>query len=53
MAAWLLVCMGLGAWVGLASRLQSVTGYLRLTLVFVGNRPPRENFNCYFSGHLC
>ena len=29
---------------------QSVTGYLRLTLVFVWNGALREGFNCYFSG---
>ena len=30
--------------------LQSVTKYLRLTLVFMESNAPREGFNCYFSG---
>ena len=29
---------------------QSVTKYLRLTLVFMNNRVPWEKFNCYFFG---
>ena len=33
--------------------LQSVTGYLGLTLVFVWNSAPREEFNRYFLGHFC
>ena len=32
---------------------QSVTKYLRLTLVFIRNRAPREKFNRYFSGLFC
>ena len=35
------------------TRLQSVTKKLRLTLVFMKNRAPREKFNCYFSGRFC
>ena len=35
------------------SFLQSVTKYLRLTLVFMKNMAPRERFNCYFSGLFC
>ena len=34
-------------------KLQSVTKYLRLTLVFMDNRAPQEKFNCYFSGLFC
>ena len=33
--------------------LQSVTGYLRLALVFVWNSAPWEGFNRYFLGHFC
>ena len=33
--------------------LQSVTKYLRLTLVFMWNSALRESFYCYFSGILC
>ena len=34
------------------SLLQSVAKYLRLTLVFMWNSAPREEFNCYFSDLL-
>ena len=33
--------------------LQQVPKYQRLILVFIKNRAPRENFNCYFSGLFC
>ena len=33
--------------------LQSVTKYLRLTLVFMWNGAPRKKFNGYFSGRFC
>ena len=33
--------------------LQSVTKYLRLTLVFMRNSALREEFNRYFSGLFC
>ena len=33
--------------------LQSVTKYLRLTLVFMEGRALREGFNCYFSESFC
>ena len=33
--------------------LQSVTKYLRLTLVFMWKSGPREKFNRYFSGLFC
>ena len=32
---------------------ESVTKYLRLTLVFMKNSALRERFNCYFSGLFC
>ena len=36
-----------------SAELQSVTKYLRQTVVFMGNGAPREKFNRYFSGHFC
>ena len=33
--------------------IQSVTKYLRLTLLFMWNSTLRETFNCYFSGSFC
>ena len=35
------------------SGLQLFTGYLRLTLVFMGNGAQGERFNCYFSRVFC
>ena len=35
------------------ANLQSVTRYLRLTLVFMENSAPWEKFDCYFSGLFC
>ena len=34
-------------------KLQSVTKYLRLTLVFMWKSAPRENFNRYFWRRFC
>ena len=34
-------------------KVQSVTKYLRLTLIFMDNRTPREKFKCYFLGLFC
>ena len=46
-----------GVWDELGSRKvfqrQSVTKYLRLTLVSIKNRAPREKLSCYFSGLFC
>ena len=45
-------CNGQGRFMIYHSYLQSVTKYLRLTLVFMKNRAPLEKFNCYFVGLL-
>ena len=46
-----------GVWDELGSKKlfqrQSVTKYLRLTLVFMKNSAPREKFDCYFSVLFC
>ena len=46
-----------GVWDDLESRRdfqrQSVTKYLRLTLVYTGNSTLQEKFNCYFFEVFC
>ena len=46
-----------GVWGDLESRgdfqRQSVTKYLRLTLVYTGNSTLQEKFNCYFFEVFC
>ena len=49
-AGCLCICRGSGMAVG---QLQWLTGYLRLTLVFMRNSRQRERFNFCFSGVFC